>query len=535
MRKHHTRWVALFSAAAISTSGLTGLAGPAAADDKDTEAFDWPVVRQGVSTYSLDGYELTYLPPGLENYGVNASSTTDRQGNSQSQISWVQGPDQLYGRIAVLRSDSLQDLDDLRAGRYSHLADGSLEELEDNEAFEDGAYLSAETGDLFWMERPGVAVATHLQPDRWEDGELLKMAESVSAEVSADEDPEAEEAEAEETDGAGDAEGTDEAETDSEGAEDSEDADADGPEVGEEAEGDEAEGSEDTEGSEDAEDAEETDDPATEEDDADAVEDGTEDESVDEGADEGTVEDPADLVEETPVDEAPVDEEATDEAPDEDVVDEDVVDSEGVDEEAPSDDAPEEETPTDEAPVEDAPEEETPAEDAPEEVEPPVEADLPDGLSSREVKTCLTEHFVEFGSGQTDLNHEQMTPTSAKFVERALAQDGLGDADRDRLLATVWYYGNENDKVAATNDCARSFGLERSEVEDVLDEVAHLIGELVQEANETVANSMDEAQQAIDAAELPEDGTVEIEDPVDAEEWEELWESLPWSLPAETQ
>jgi hypothetical protein len=164
MRKHRTRWVAILGVAALTAAGPVGLAGSALADEEGARALSWPVVRQGQSSYSLDGYEIGYLPSGLERYGLNASSTTtDRQGGRQSQLSWVQGPDQLYGRVSVIRSEAIQDLDDLRTSRYSHIPDRELELLEGDAAFTEGAYLSEETGDLFWLERPGVAVAAHLR------------------------------------------------------------------------------------------------------------------------------------------------------------------------------------------------------------------------------------------------------------------------------------------------------------------------------------------------------------------------------------
>jgi hypothetical protein len=459
MRKHHTRWVALFSAAAISTTGLAGLAGPASADDKDVQALSWPVVRQGETTYSIDGYEIAYLPAGLERYGVNATSTTDRQGNSQSQLSWVQGPDQLYGRVAVLRSERLQGLDDLREGRYGHLAESSLEELEADETFEHGAYLSEETGDFFWVERPGVAIATHLQPDRWEASELVKLAEAVSEE-QAQTDPVTEEVEAE-------------------------------TEVVEEAAESKVEGSE-------------GDDPA-----------------------------------QAPAAEAPVEEAPAEETP----AQEDAPADEAPAEEAPVDEAPADEVPAqEEAPVDEAPVNEevdagevdagevdavTPVEEVTEEAATPVEADAPDSVSTRETRACLTEHFLDFGSGRTELDAEQMTQTSGDFVERALAGNDLDDAERDRLLATVWYYGDENEKVAATNDCALQFGLERGVVEGVVTGVSDLIGQLAQEADESGARSTD-------GGENTSGETDEVTDPVGADEWAQLWESLPWTIPTES-
>lgn len=476
MRKHHTRWVALFSAAAISTSGLVGLAGPAAADDKETEALSWPVVSQGVSSYSLDGHRIAYLPPGLDRYGINAASTTDRQGNSRSQLSWVRGPDQLYGRVSVLRSEDLQELDDLRGSRYSHLADSSLEELPESEGFEHGAYLSEETGDLFWLASPGVAVTTHLQPDRWESDELIRMAESVSA-VS---DPEAVEEEAEEV--PQDEAPEDEAPTD-------ETPKDEVPE--DEAPADEA--------------------PADET----PVEEAPEDEAPEEDTPE----------EDAPEEEAPADDVTPqtpeNEAPEEDATDEEPAQEEGAEEEGATEAAPVDQV-SDETPVEDA--------------EEAQEADQPAAPTSREVKTCLVEHFVDFESASTGLDQEQMAPGSQEFVEQAVSGGDLDDAELDRLLATVWYYGDEDDKVASTDACAESLGLERDEVEDGLSEVSDLIGELVEEANKAMAGAIDEAEKASsDAPEAAEAdaASADVEDPVDAEEWEELWNSLPWSIPAE--
>lgn len=514
MRKHHTRWVALFSAAAISTTGLIGLAGPAAADDENTGTLSWPVVRQGVSTFSIDGFEITYLPAGLERYGINATSTTDRQGNSQSQLSWVQGPDQLYGRVSVLRSDRLQDLEDVRETRYSHLSASSLEEVPAGGSFEHGAYLSEETGDLFWVESPGVAVATHLQPERWERAELVKLAEGVIDETA----PQAET----EAPAAGDASAV-AAEADPPAGDAADVATTEEAPV-EEAPAEEAPA--------EAAPAEET--PAAEApaEEAPAEEAPVAETPAQEAPVEGTPaeEAPAEApgaeapVEEAPVEETPVAEAPAEEAPTQEQapVDEEVVDGAELDEI----------TPIEEAPVEEATAETTPVVDeAPtqEEAASPDQAGLPENVSSREVKTCLTEHFVDFGSGESELDTARMTGTSGALVERALAGSDLNDAERDRLLATVWYYGDEGDRAVATNDCAERFGMEPAEVEEVLAEVSGIIGELAQENDRSMSSSMDEVRRmSHDAA-----GTGPVTDPVGAEEWAELWDSLPWSIPVE--
>ncbi|MFD6098673.1 hypothetical protein ACFVWN_21590 [Nocardiopsis flavescens] len=502
MRKHRTRWVAILGVSALSVAGPAGLAGSALADEEDARELSWPVVRQSESSYSLDGYEIGYLPPGLERYGINATSTSDRQGGRQSQLSWVQGPDQLYGRVSVIRSQNLRELDDLRESRYSHIPDRELELVEGDAAFENGAYLSEETGDLFWLDRPGVAVAAHLQPDRWEAKELRRMAEEVTGEGGAAVQEPAQEP------------------------------------VEEPAQ----------------EPAEE---PA--------------EEPVQEPAEEPAQEPAQEPAGEAPVDTAP---DAAEEAPAaEDLVDEVVDEAPQV----PAEEAPETpgtpvgkpETPVDpapeaseapalpeapEAPVDAAPEApagelpETPADDvagqapeaqAPEVPETPAEVpgatdgELPPtpvddavtlpGVDSRAVKGCLLDNFVDFETGDSGLDESQLTKDSGEFVERALSQEDLDDAERDRLLATVWYYGDEGDKNAALDTCAQENDIERAQVEEVLDEVADLIAELVAEAD-AAASGTEEAGADVDAAAAGLDT-------VDDAEWRQLWDSLPWSVP----
>ncbi|MDT0327531.1 hypothetical protein RM479_03810 [Nocardiopsis sp. DSM 44743] len=466
MRKHRTRWVAILGVAALSVAGPIGLAGSALADEEDERSLSWPVVRQGKSSYSLDGYEIGYLPAGLERYGINASSTSDRQGGRHSQLSWMQGPDQLYGRVAVIRSEALQDLDDLRASRYGHIPDRELELVEDDAAFEQGAYLSEETGDLFWLERPGVAVATHLQPDRWGPRELRRMAEEVAEEAGTAEPVEQEEPAQEEP-------------TETE------------PETAQEDPGPEPEEVVDEEPAAEAPEA-----PETPVDQAPVVETPQKP---------GAPENPG-----TPVDDI-VDEEPAAEAP-----------------EAPVEEAPE--VPADEAP--EAPADEVPANQAPETPETPVDqapvedaVTLP-GSGSREVKGCLIDHFVDFEAGDSGIDESQLTPDSGAFVEQALSKDDLDDAERDRLLATVWYYGHEGDKNTALDECAQANDLDRAEVEQILNEVADIIAELVAEAEADAAAKMEEAD---DKAEE----VISDLDTVDDEEWRALWDSLPWSVPTQ--
>ncbi|GAB3475772.1 hypothetical protein [Nocardiopsis coralliicola] len=175
MRKHQRWWIAVAGSTAMSLSGFGLLGGASAlADERDELA--WPVVEQRASTYALDGFEIADLPAGLDKYGINARSSTGQQGERHSHIAWVQGPDATYGKVAVIRADSLTTLDELRDRRYDHLDPASLEKVQVNGK---DAYLSAETGDLFRLEEEGVAVTTYLQPQTWDTEELKAFAAAV--------------------------------------------------------------------------------------------------------------------------------------------------------------------------------------------------------------------------------------------------------------------------------------------------------------------------------------------------------------------
>ncbi|MET9780021.1 hypothetical protein ABZY32_03025 [Nocardiopsis alba] len=492
MRKHHKRWVALLGAAAISTSGLVGLAGTAAADDRDAQAFAWPMIEQGTSSYSIDGYEIGYLPPELGDYGINATSTTDRHGGRESRVSWVRGPDQLYARVGILRSERVQDLEDLRESRYSHLSKDSLEALPESETFPSGAYLSEETGDLFWVEEPGIAVTTHLRPELWDRAELLRMAEAVAPlddRAAIENVPATTEEPAAETVAV--------------------------EPVTEEAAAEEAAAQETPAG------------PASGQG------------EVETPAEEGTAAEEA-VKEETPVEQAPAEEVAVEEAAQEEAPAEETV-VEEVAEEAPAQEGATEVT---------APE--TPAEESVSEG-----VGLPEGVTSREVKTCLIERFVDLDTGESRLDRSRMTPTAERYLDEALAAKPLDDTGRDRLLATVWYYGDESDKVAATDDCAQRFSLRDEEVEGVLGQVSDLIAGMVRDAEEVAFGSEETteeapaeapveevAPEATDTADGAEGTTREsaeqespelVIDPIGAAEWNELLDSLPWSLPGTTR
>lgn len=461
MRKHHARWVALFGATALAT---TGTVGPVTVAQADEQSLAWPVVTKGEETYSLDGYTIGHLPEGLEQYGVNASSSTDRQNNRQSRISWIQGADELYARVTVVRSERVQDLEDLRESTYSHLASSELEQLTKGEDFNRDAYLSEATGDLFWLEEPGVAITTHLRPERWNGEELVRLAESVAEteEEVPEEDPaedEAPEGEAPEDEGPG---------------EENQKEEAGGP----------------------------------------AEENETPDEEAQEEEPEVTEDDPA------TVPGAPAEE--TEEAQEADGQPED------TDEGRPTEEQ-------DELPVEES----VPGDGngitdpvLPAEPVEPAEAELPEGVEPRDVKDCLVERLVDLDSGETTLDEDALPEGTEAFLDQALTVDELSEDERDRLLAVVWQHGDERDKTSAARDCAAEFRLEQNEVEGVVGETSGHIDETAQENQEGQETTSEDPKERTHVSADGDAPETEL-DPVDAEEWEEMWESLPWSLPEE--
>ncbi|MBB4930168.1 hypothetical protein F4561_000988 [Lipingzhangella halophila] len=188
MRKPSTRWVALASATTISVAGLAIASGTATADD---EPRPWPVVQHDASSYTLDGFTIEYLPSGLEKHGLNAKSATNRDGGRTSDITWMAGPDKIYGKITVLRDESITTLDQIREAQYGHLDDEQLAKVDNNGR---DTYLSERTGDMFWVEEPGVAVTTYLQPDTWDSDELARMAAGIEQQEQQAADPERERA-----------------------------------------------------------------------------------------------------------------------------------------------------------------------------------------------------------------------------------------------------------------------------------------------------------------------------------------------------
>ncbi len=542
MRKHHKRWVALLGAAAIASSGLVGLPGAVAADEKDMRTLTWPEISQGVSSYSLDGYEIGYLPAGLERHGIHASTTTDRLGNRQSQLSWMRGPDQLLGRVSILRSDSMQQLDDLRERRYGHLPERTLERLDSGEALRSEAYLSPETGDLFWLDEPGVAVALYLQPDKWSSGELVRMAESLTrkeapAEGAGEPGPEGSESEGPGPEGAGSEEPTAEEPTAEEPAAEEpaqDDPDAEGPAQegsGQEAGG--AGGSGDASGGasdggsgggtgggttqeEPAGTGGSTQEPAG----STSEPTGEKGKESQEPAGTGGSTSSADVTADgTPADTSPVGRPETPETPE-------------ASETSQTPDTPSEQG--GEA-AQEQPAAGEGTQEAPAEAGGAAGSEQPGATRVRMAKECVVSRFVSFETGETRLG--EMTPASAEFVERAVAAEQLGDGDLDRLLATVWYYGDEGVKTGAVEHCAEDVEMSRTELEELISDLGEMIAVLVEEAEkhdatheENVARTLEEVNSTLP---VEVDSSVAM-DPIGAQEWAELEDSLPWSFPAGT-
>ncbi|RNL83468.1 hypothetical protein [Halostreptopolyspora alba] len=180
MRKPSTRWVALTGATTIAVAGLVIASGTATAADGPRP---WPVVQHDASSYTLDGFVINYLPSGLERNGLTAKSATNSDGGRTSEITWHSGPDEVHGKITVIRDESITTLDELRETQYGHLNDEQLAEV-DNKGRD--TYLAEGTGDMFWVEDPGLAVTTYLAPDTWDADELARMAAGVERATTQD-------------------------------------------------------------------------------------------------------------------------------------------------------------------------------------------------------------------------------------------------------------------------------------------------------------------------------------------------------------
>ncbi len=174
MRKHQKRWIAVAGATAISLAGLGVLGSTAAAADRPQPT--GPAAGQQNPSHILDGFDIGHLPPSLDRYGVRARSVANGNGERSSSITWVEGGDTVHGKVSILRAPYLKALSDLQERNYTHLAPGSLKKV-DNEG--KTAYLSEGTGDIFWLEEPGLAVAVYLRPEKWTAEELTAFAASV--------------------------------------------------------------------------------------------------------------------------------------------------------------------------------------------------------------------------------------------------------------------------------------------------------------------------------------------------------------------
>ncbi len=185
MRKPSTRRVALAGATSLLVAGLAMASGAANAND---EPHPWHVVQTDASSYTLDGFVVEYLPAGLEEHGMNAKSATDRDGGRTSDLIWHTGADEVHGKITVIRNPDLTTLDDLRDAHYGHLTDDQLTQVDTKGRT---TYLAEGTGDMFWLEEPGVAITTYLTPDTWDADELGRLAAGIEPQEQIPESGEA--------------------------------------------------------------------------------------------------------------------------------------------------------------------------------------------------------------------------------------------------------------------------------------------------------------------------------------------------------
>jgi hypothetical protein len=176
MRKHHTGWIAVAGATAVCLAGL-GAAGTAAADTTSTVAPQEGIgIERLTSNYTLDGFVIGHLPRGVERYGIHARATTGADGDRVSHIAWMEGAGTVRARVEIIRDRDIATLDDLRAERFAHLAAGRLQRVDNSGR---PAFRSAATGEVFWVEEPGVAVAALLDPAKWDAGELARFAGAI--------------------------------------------------------------------------------------------------------------------------------------------------------------------------------------------------------------------------------------------------------------------------------------------------------------------------------------------------------------------
>ncbi|MFC4560722.1 hypothetical protein ACFO4E_02505 [Nocardiopsis mangrovi] len=178
MRKHHGRWIAIAGATTVSLAGFGALGVGFADEQRPPE--DWPISEQEQeqepSDTVLDGFEIGYLPPGLAQNGIHTTSKAGSDGERRSSLSWLRGREGVYGRVDIFRSDHIADLDDVRTRYFRDLDARALRKV-DSEGRT--AYRSDATGDIFWFQEKGVAVAAHLAPDTWDTEELSRFAAGI--------------------------------------------------------------------------------------------------------------------------------------------------------------------------------------------------------------------------------------------------------------------------------------------------------------------------------------------------------------------
>lgn len=171
MRKPHNRWTVLAGAAAVSLAAFGFPALAAATEDVPPPAHT--VHHNQKSTYLVDGYRVSYLPPGLDRY-ASASTTSGSSGSDHvSQRAWV-SDDTVHGSVEVRRHPEGFTLSELRDNHHDH-----LEAPRRTTVNGFPAYLSAADGEVFWVDGHDTALSVFLDPDRWSSDELMEMAEGI--------------------------------------------------------------------------------------------------------------------------------------------------------------------------------------------------------------------------------------------------------------------------------------------------------------------------------------------------------------------
>lgn len=170
----------------VTATGLALLA-PAAVDVSTAHAAlppsmsGEPPANPSPSTPTVDGFQLTHLPPGLGNRVTDFEYTWEDV--DFRNLVWESVADEADGfrvdmNAHVLRGDLLTSNDTVRQYLSTYLErDPSSWHLQNLQLADTTALIGAE--DVFWLVRPGVAIWISIDASRFSTGDLVSTAQGV--------------------------------------------------------------------------------------------------------------------------------------------------------------------------------------------------------------------------------------------------------------------------------------------------------------------------------------------------------------------